>query len=117
MMQQKVTHPNIHNLPFLLHLHHRPPSLQPQLRIPLILRPIQRRARPMNQQQIQIVRSEFLQNLIAGLLGLVVALLVGFEFAGDEELFTSDAGGGDGFLDLGLVGVVGGGVDVTVSDF
>jgi hypothetical protein len=71
----------------------------------------------MNQQQIQIVRSEFLQNLIAGLLGLVVALLVGFEFAGDEELFTSDAGGGDGFLDLGLVGVVGGGVDVTVSDF
>jgi hypothetical protein len=71
----------------------------------------------MNQQQIQIVRSEFLQNLIAGFLGLVVALLVGFEFAGDEELFASDAGGGDGFLDLGLVGVVGGGVDVTVSDF
>ena len=69
----------------------------------------------MEDQQVDLVDTEFAGALVEGVQGGVVAVVGDPDLGFEEDLGTVDAGAADGVTDLAFVAVSGRGVDVAVS--
>lgn len=69
----------------------------------------------MDQRQVQIRTTQPFDDLNYSLIGLLLALLLRADFAGDEDLFASQPRLLQGLFDIGFVPVDTGSVDVSVA--
>ncbi|MNR31091.1 hypothetical protein D3C85_1485830 [compost metagenome] len=71
----------------------------------------------MDQGQVQVVGLQFLQTLPEAFDQAIFCEVGDPDLAGDEQVFTGNATGGDGFTDFGFVFVDLRGVDGPVAQF
>jgi hypothetical protein len=71
--------------------------------------------RPVDVEQVDVVRAEFVETLIGGLDDIVVSEVADPDFRGEKDILAGHVCGGDTLTDGRLVAVGLGGVDVAVA--